>query len=170
MLARWLLMAELADTEAERVWLRLKRAFGDPGHMSRDATRRRAGAEGSKPFGKGRDPKALGDVVGLFTHDMGWSQELARGGVLVAWADIVGEKNAEQTNPVAIEDGTLLVQCRTTAWAQQMRMLRTAIVTELIQRFPDAGIQTIRFIGPDVPSYTRGIRTVRGRGPRDTWG
>ena len=44
------------------------------------------------------------------------------------------------------------------------------IVTEIVRRFPDAGVQTVRFVGPDVPSWKWGPRAVPGRGPRDTYG
>ena len=35
---------------------------------------------------------------------------------------------------------------------------------------PEAGVDGIRFIGPDVPSWKWGPRTIPGRGPRDTYG
>ena len=37
-------------------------------------------------------------------------------------------------------------------------------------RFPDAGIESVRFEGPNAPSWKRGPRTIPGRGPRDTYG
>ncbi|MGO1853842.1 MAG: DUF721 domain-containing protein, partial [Microbacteriaceae bacterium] len=33
-----------------------------------------------------------------------------------------------------------------------------------------AGVDNLRFIGPDVPSWKWGPRAVPGRGPRDTYG
>ena len=38
------------------------------------------------------------------------------------------------------------------------------------ERFPDADIVSIRFQGPDAPSWKRGPRSIPGRGPRDTYG
>ena len=32
------------------------------------------------------------------------------------------------------------------------------------------GVETIRFQGPDAPTWKRGPRSVPGRGPRDTYG
>ena len=45
-----------------------------------------------------------------------------------------------------------------------------AIVTEIARRFPEAKVENVRFIGPDVPSWKWGPRAVPGRGPRDTYG
>jgi predicted nucleic acid-binding Zn ribbon protein len=48
--------------------------------------------------------------------------------------------------------------------------MRTEIMTHITTRFPEAGISNIRFLGPDVPSWKRGPRSVQGRGVRDTYG
>jgi len=48
--------------------------------------------------------------------------------------------------------------------------MRAHILTEITRRFPEAGVETIRFIGPDVPSWKWGPRAIPGRGPRDTYG
>lgn len=159
------------ETEAERVWMRLRARFGDPSITTRDGRRRsRRDPEASQPFGKGRDPLGIDDVLDRFVRDAGWTGVLAQGAVLAEWERIVGPENATRTQPVAIEDGQLVVRCQSTAWAQQMRLLRTDITTRLMATFPEAGVTGIRFLGPDVPSFSRGPRSVRGRGPRDTWG
>ena len=42
--------------------------------------------------------------------------------------------------------------------------------TDLPAGLSAAGIETVRFIGPDTPSWKRGPRAIPGRGPRDTYG
>ena len=64
----------------------------------------------------------------------------------------------------------LAVRCDSTAWATQLRLMRTQITTEIANRFPDAGIQSVRFDGPNAPTWKRGPRSIPGRGPRDTYG
>lgn len=164
-------MAERGETEAERVWMRIRARFGDPSITTRDGRRRaRRDPESSQPFAPGRDPLGVDSVLDRFVRDVGWTAELAQGAVLAEWPRIVGPENAARTEPVGIEDGTLVVRCVSTAWAQQMRLLRANIVTMLRESFPDSKVESIRFVGPDVPSFARGPRSVRGRGPRDTWG
>ncbi|MCH1881609.1 DciA family protein [Agrococcus sp. ARC_14] len=164
-------MRELAATEPERVWLRLKAKMGNPDMVTRDGRRRTKRDPGaSVPFGKGRDPRGLGDVLATFAEDRGWVATLARADVMVHWPELVGEDNADRTEPISFEGGVLTVRCASTAWTQQMRILRAETTTRILARFPDCGLETVRFIGPDLPSFQRGRRSVPGRGPRDTWG
>jgi predicted nucleic acid-binding Zn ribbon protein len=64
----------------------------------------------------------------------------------------------------------LVVRCESTAWATQLRMMRSELLVRIGERFPGADIQSIRFQGPDAPSWKRGPRSIPGRGPRDTYG
>ena len=64
------------NPESQNVYLRLKTAFGDP--TSRAArwrekkTRARGDDEASVPYGVGRDPKGLGDVMSGLAGELGW--------------------------------------------------------------------------------------------------
>lgn len=161
----------LAKTEHERVWSRFVLKFGDPAHTTRDGRRRRAAAEqGSKPFGKGRDPEGLGAVLDLAAANFGWTEELARGDVIGNWASLVGEGAADHSVAQEVIDGELVVQCASTAWAQQLRMMHSDIIKKLTERFPDSSVRRIKFNGPHQRSFKAGYRSVPGRGPRDTYG
>ena len=70
----------------------------------------------------------------------------------------------------ALIDGTLTIQCDSTAWAKNLQFMRAHILTQIVTRFPDAGVEQVRFVGPDAPTWKWGPRTVPGRGPRDTYG
>lgn len=162
--------ADDALSEASRVYLRFKEIF--TGSRSRPTRSRRGRNDDheSVPFGHGRDPKGLGDVVGALTADLGWDSPLAQSELMSRWAELAGEETAKHSSPVGIEKGLLTVQCESTAWATQLRLMRTEIMTHIATRFPEAGISNIRFLGPDVPSWKRGPRSVQGRGVRDTYG
>jgi len=88
----------------------------------------------------------------------------------LSWPDLVGAETAEHSTPLSIEDGVLAVQCDSTAWATQLRLMRSHITTTIANRYPDAGIHSVRFDGPNAPSWKRGPRSIPGRGPRDTYG
>ena len=91
-------------------------------------------------------------------------------GETAAVVDAGGEHTAQHTSPVAFTEGTLTVQADSTAWAKQLQLMRSQILSEIVRRFPEAGVDAVRFIGPDVPSWKWGPRTIPGRGPRDTYG
>ena len=169
-------MENNAEPEAPRpehvaVYLRFKKVFGDPMMRSTTARKRATKKEGATvPFAPGRDPHGISDVMDALTMTMGWTSPLARSDLLTSWAEIVGEETAEHSSPVTIEDGVLSVRCDSTAWATQLRLMKTQVTTTIAVRFPDAGIQSVRFEGPNAPSWKRGPRSIPGRGPRDTYG
>jgi predicted nucleic acid-binding Zn ribbon protein len=161
-------------TESQDVYLRLKAAFGDPtsraARWRQKKSRARGDDESSVPYGAGRDPKGLGDVMSNLSSELGWTSSLAKSDLLLAWAEIAGPETAEHSTPIGITDAVLTVQCDSTAWATQLRHMRVLIMTTIAQRFPEAGIESIRFEAPHAPSWKRGSRSIPGRGPRDTYG
>jgi len=165
-------VAELNPTdEALAVYHRFRQVFGGAGPMSRDAKKRAIKKDGaSVPFGEGRDPLDLSDVLEGLTSKLGWESPLAQSELLDSWVQIAGAETAEHSTPTSIENGVLLVQCDSTAWATQLRLMRSQVMTQIAQRYPDAGIVEVRFQGPNAPSWKRGPRSIPGRGPRDTYG
>lgn len=124
----------------------------------------------NEPFTAGRDPRGVGDVLAAATREAGWEPQLAREDLVRQWADVAGDDTARHTRPVALTDGTLTIQCDSTAWAKQLQLMRAHILSEIVRRHPEAGVDGLRFIGPDVPSWKWGLRAIPGRGPRDTYG
>jgi predicted nucleic acid-binding Zn ribbon protein len=164
-------MSDAPDSEARSVFLRFKRVFGEPGMRSSDARKRAKKNETtSVPYGADRDPFELGAVLDGLTSRLGWNSPLARSELIASWSEIVGEETAAHSHPIGIEDGVLSVQCDSTAWATQLRLMRSQVTTQIAQRFPEAGIDSVRFQGPNAPSWKRGTRSIPGRGPRDTYG
>ncbi|WP_022881898.1 DUF721 domain-containing protein [Gryllotalpicola ginsengisoli] len=157
-------------SEASVVYLRLKALFGGaPARTSRRA-RREKEEPGSLPYEPGRDPRGLGQVMDALTTELGWDSELDKAELIGAWSELVGETTAAKSEPIGIEEGVLTVRCASTAWATQLRLMRNELLKAIAERYPRAGIQSIRFNGPDVPSWKYGPRSIPGRGPRDTYG
>jgi predicted nucleic acid-binding Zn ribbon protein len=159
------------ESESRVVYERFRRVFGDGSSRSSDARKRTKREPGSSaPFGSGRDPEGLGSVVDALTVRLGWNSPLAQSELLASWAEIAGIETAEHSTPIAIDEGVLSVKCDSTAWATQLRLMRVQLTTSIATRYPDAGIQSVRFEGPGAPSWKRGPRSIPGRGPRDTYG
>lgn len=159
-------MAELP--ESVRVYQHFREIFG--ANRPRPRSARRAPRPGSEPFTPGRDPKPLGDTIDVLSSELGWSGPLSQHDLLASWADVAGEDTAKHSEPIGIEGGVLQVRCESTAWATQLRMMRTQLLSLIAERYPEAGVETIRFQGPDAPTWKWGPRSVPGRGPRDTYG
>lgn len=159
-------------SEPTRFYLHLKSVFGDPAKRGVDARRRQTRGRNtdSVPYGRGREPAGLGDVVGLMTNELGWTEPLAQSEVITAWPEVVGEELAAHSTPLQIEDHALVIRCDSTAWATQLRLMRGQITTTIATRYPEAGVESVRVLAPDAPTWKRGLRSVQGRGPRDTYG
>ncbi|WP_292830784.1 DciA family protein [Microbacterium sp.] len=158
-----------AVPETVATYLRLRGL--EPSARTVRRRRKRGDVDDDKlPFAPGRDPRGVGDVLADLTRQAGWESQLAREDLVLQWGQVTGAETARHADPVALVDGILTVQCDSTAWAKNLQLMRAEIVTQLIRRFPEAGVQSVRFVGPDVPSWKWGPRAVPGRGPRDTYG
>ena len=121
--------------------------------------------------GAGRDPKLLGEQLDQFVVERGWAVDVAVGAVIGRWPEIVGPEIALHCAPVEFVDGILTVRADSTAWATQLRLLRSSLLTRLTQEVGEGTVAEIRVVGPGAPSWSRGQRRVQdGRGPRDTYG
>ncbi len=155
--------------ETVATYLRLRGLEPSP-RAARRRRRKAADDDDKQPFTAGRDAKGIGDVLADLTRQSGWDAQLAREDLVLQWEEVTGAETARHAQPVALSDGVLTVQCDSTAWAKNLQLMRAEIVTQLMRRFPDAAVQNVRFVGPDVPSWKWGPRAVPGRGPRDTYG
>lgn len=142
------------------------------GRLTRDAKRRAANTERaqSRPFEPGRDAVRAGETIDQLFTSFGLAAQLGEALVISNWVQIVGQKNAENSQPEGISRGTLTVRCKSTAWATQLKLMQAEILKRLQSEYPKAEITAIRFIGPDAPTWKKGQRSVPGRGPRDTYG
>ncbi len=161
-------MTEPEEPEHVAVYLRFRQVFGGVRGARPRKTIKREGT--SVPFAAGRDPIGLGNVMDTLSSTMGWTSPLARSDLIASWSQIVGDETAAHSTPAGIEEGVLTVSCDSTAWATQLRLMRSQVATTIAVRFPDANIESVRFVGPNAPSWKRGPRSIPGRGPRDTYG
>lgn len=159
-----------AESEAGQVYLHFKRVFGGFTGGPRLKRKKRHDPTESQAFGVGRDPKGLGDSLELLSKQLGWKAPLSQADLLNSWAEIAGEETAAHSTPLGIDEGVLTVQCESTAWATQLRLMRVEIMTKIARDFRESGVVSIRFQGPNAPSWKKGPRSIPGRGPRDTYG
>jgi predicted nucleic acid-binding Zn ribbon protein len=65
----------------------------------------------------------------------------------------------------------LRISAESTAWATQLRLLVTTLLTRLAGELGSGVVTALTISGPVGPSWKHGSRSVRGaRGPRDTYG
>ena len=117
------------------------------------------------------DPTLVANVLTELIQARDWDSGLAEGTLFATWAQVVGTEIGQHTNPLSLIDGRLLVQCSSTAWATQLTLVTTDLLATIRASAPGALVESLEFIGPQAPSWKRGLRTIsNGRGPRDTYG
>ncbi|MCY7341411.1 MAG: DciA family protein [Pseudonocardia sp.] len=124
----------------------------------------------SGPGPDDRDPQPFGRLVSRVSLDRGWSPRLTDATVLGRWPHLVGPDIADHCTPISLHEGELVLQAESTAWATQLRQLQRQLLARLAAAVGRDVVRRIRVVGPSGPSWKHGSRTVRGRGPRDTYG
>jgi predicted nucleic acid-binding Zn ribbon protein len=171
------------EPEIEKAGPELARAVLDAAKARRQAAPRRrtparedtaAGGKRARGYtGSGpdpRDPQAFGDVLAKLVKARGWQRPAAEATVFGAWERVVGADIAKHSRPIKLEDGELTVEAESTAWATQLRLLAASLLQRIAREVGHNVVRKLHIHGPAAPSWSRGARRVRGRGPRDTYG
>ncbi|MEU6088616.1 DciA family protein [Streptomyces sp. NPDC047085] len=167
--------AEPSGVDLARVALRAAkeqaRARGDAARQKKQA--QRGGGLRSGARADGRDPMALGAAINRLINERGWETPAAVGGVMGRWPQIVGEDLAKHCVPQRYDEDerVLSVQCDSTAWATQLRLLAPALVARLNEDLGHGTVRLIKVNGPGGPARRYGpLRAPGSTGPGDTYG
>jgi predicted nucleic acid-binding Zn ribbon protein len=144
-------------------------AGGEPA-TGRPASPRRRPRGYSGPGPDPRDPQLLGTVLARLVKARGWQRPAAEATVFGAWERVVGPDVAKHSRPVRLADGELTVEAESTAWATQLRLLAGSLLQRIAAEVGHNVVRKLNIHGPAAPSWAKGPRRVRGRGPRDTYG
>lgn len=126
--------------------------------------------EYSGPREDPRDPKRLAADLSALTEARGWTSSMDVGSLLGRWPELVGQNIAQHCVPELCEPPKLTVRASSTTWATQLRLMRDMLLDRLERELGRRVIDDIEIVGPKRKSWKRGRRSVRGRGPRDTYG
>ncbi|MEV6650135.1 DciA family protein [Streptomyces sp. NPDC051219] len=139
--------------------------------------KRQAGRGGLRSGARadGRDPLQLGAALERLKTERGWEMPMAVGGVMGRWPEIVGDDLAKHCVPLRYDDDpaerVLTVQCDSTAWATQLRLLAPQLVARLNADLGQGTVRLIKVLGPGGPSRRFGpLRAPGSTGPGDTYG
>src|SRR5439155_163424 len=85
--------------------------------------------------------------------EQGWVTAAAVGGVMGRWPQLVGPEVAQHCEPQRYDEDArvLTVQCDSTAWATQLRLLAPQLVARLNQDLGHGTVKLIKVLGPGGP-------------------
>lgn len=116
------------------------------------------------------EPLSLGEALEGVIEDRGWGTQVNVHLLLGRWPELVGDAVAEHSTPEAYRDRVLVVRTSSTNWAAQLRLMAPQILAKMNAALGDGTVRRVQILGPEAPSWRHGPRTVKGRGPRDTYG
>ncbi len=145
-----------------------ERAAGRRSTTSGGGRGRRSGYSGPGP--DSRDPQPFGELLAKLVKARGWQRPAAEARIFGAWDAVVGTDLAGHCRPVKLEDGELTIEAESTAWATQLRLLTGKLLPRIAGEVGRDVVKALHVHGPVTPSWAKGPKRVRGRGPRDTYG
>ena len=120
---------------------------------------------------KKEDPEKLSNILSDLVTTRDWKKGIAEGTLFTKWREIVGNEIADHCEPITLFEGRLTIKAESTSWAVQLRLITPELLKNIRSRSEGALVEELTVIGPNAPSWKRGLRTIRGaRGPRDTYG
>lgn len=155
----------------------------DRDDLARDVANRYRKGAGASPVSRRRrptpkpksrtsrdEPISMSDALGELIRQQGWGPQLDAQKIFSDWASIVGPNVAEHSQVVGYADSVVHVHTSSTAWAKELKLLAPRIVAKLNEVMGDGSVLRIEVRGPEAPSWKSGPYSVKGRGPRDTYG
>ena len=90
-----------------------------------------------------RAPRPLAAALGRVTQGLEPPTLLAR--VQGCWAEVVGELVNEEAEPVSERDGTVTIACRSSVWAEELKMMGQELRDKLNAELGDDAVAELRF-------------------------
>ena len=81
-----------------------------------------------------------------FIKKAGLEKPILQQGALGIWEGVVGKRIAENTEPVSVEHGVLIVKTKTAVWRQELQFQKDKIKKNLNNKLTKNIIKDIRFL------------------------
>ena len=91
-------------------------------------------------------PVKLGEMLGEVLEERGLRDQVRRMEVLDLWPELVGEHVARVTRARGVEDATLFVEVRTSAWLMELNMMKGEFLNRVNDRLRETPIERIVFV------------------------
>ncbi len=137
---------------------------------TRGSAARQAPQKQRRPVQRTDEPTRIGEVLAEVIDTEGWTREVSVHQLLARWPTLVGPVNAAHSVPESYKDTVLTVRAESTTWASSLRTIAPQLVAILNENLGQGTVTRVHVIGPEAPNWKKGLRSVQGRGPRDTYG
>jgi hypothetical protein len=102
-------------------------------------------------------PEKLSFAMGSALKGLNLDMRMREGKAMALWPDIVGEVTAQRTKPLYVNRGTMVVLVATSAWANQLNLLKPKLIQTIAQRCGPGVIKDIRWKTGDQDPDAEGL-------------
>ncbi|MBI4520921.1 MAG: DUF721 domain-containing protein [Gemmatimonadetes bacterium] len=88
----------------------------------------------------------IGDIVADVLKRAGVAEQVERARVIEEWGARVGEGIAAVTGPLRLDDATLIVGVRSSAWLMELNLMKREILARLNEGRSSARIEKLVFV------------------------
>ena len=93
--------------------------------------------------GRSPDPRSLGQAISDFRTDISPASRVAS--VQAVWNEVVGERISAVTEVIEEREGTVLIECKSSVWAQELELMAPRILARLKDRIDGPVPEKLRF-------------------------
>jgi hypothetical protein len=118
-------------------------------------------------------PEKLATAMGAALRGLNLDQRMREGKAMALWPDVVGEVTAARTKPLYVNRGTMVVLVASSAWANQLNLLKPKLLQALAERCGPGVIKDIRWKSgdqepdPDEPPFGAHALKARQRAAKE---
>lgn len=80
------------------------------------------------------EPRTAAVAIGAALQFRGITDDIRKNRLLTEWGELVGPKISARTRPYGVFDSVLIVEVASSAWLQELTMLRAQILAGLLER------------------------------------
>jgi predicted nucleic acid-binding Zn ribbon protein len=91
-------------------------------------------------------PQPVGDVIARFLEKRGLSAKVEAAGALADWAERVGPQIASVTQPLRVNEGTLIVAVANSAWMMELNLMKGELMRHVNAGRGEGKIRQIVFV------------------------
>jgi predicted nucleic acid-binding Zn ribbon protein len=91
------------------------------------------------------EPERVASILDRLAARMGITSRLEKEKAVILWDEVVGEATARRAQAVSVKGGRLVVIVESSAWLQQLALLKEGIIEKMNLRIGRAVVEDIVF-------------------------
>ena len=88
----------------------------------------------------------IGGALKKLIKKQGLENELNQQKAIDLWGDIVGKKIKENTEPIEVQFGVMVVKTKNPVWSQELQFQKESIIKSINEKLTKKTIKDLRFI------------------------